>query len=74
MAKKLLFPNSFKIIGWILLIPSCILTVLSSVGVTMPEMNGKAFAISNNQVLGDKVFLGFVELNLFPTIIGIVFS
>ncbi len=73
MVTKLLFPNSFKLIGWILFIPSFILTVLSSVGITMPELNGKAFAISSKQFLGTKVVLGFVELNLFPTIIGICF-
>ena len=73
MATKLLFPHSFKLIGWILFIPACMLTVLSSVGVTMPEMNGKAFAILSNQFFGENVILGFVELNLFPTIIGICF-
>lgn len=73
MATKLLFPNSFKSIGWILFIPACILMIVSSMGITMPELNGKVFAIFSDQLFGDKVFFDFVEVNLLPTITGICF-
>ena len=73
MSKKLLFPHSLKKIGWILLIPACLLTILLSVDVNVFNLNGKAFAIFSDQLFGAHVFFNFIEVDLLPTIVGICF-
>lgn len=73
MAKKLLFPHAFKKIGWILFIPAFLLTIISNFGFNFPELNGKAFAFISDQLLGQTQTFELIEVNLFPTIVGICF-
>ena len=73
MSNKLLFPNSFKKIGWILFIPAFLLTIISNLGINFPEFNGKAFAFISGQLLGQTQIFKLIEVNLLPTIIGICF-
>lgn len=73
MAKNLLLPHSFKIIGWILFIPALLFTLISNLGFNFPELNGKAFAFISDQLLGEKKTFQLIQVNLLPTIVGICF-
>ena len=73
MSNKLLFPHSFKIIGWILLIPSFILTILLSFEIITPELKGTVFTFYSDEIFGDPKVFQFIQVNLIPTIVGICF-
>ena len=73
MSKKLLFPHSLKKIGWILLIPSFLLTIFYTLVPMAPQLEGKAFAIYSEHLFGSKEFFQFIDIDLFPTILGICF-
>ena len=73
MSNKLLFPHSFKIIGWILLIPSFILTILFSFEIIAPELPARVFAFYSDEIFKDPKVFQFIEVNLLPTLVGICF-
>ena len=73
MSKKLLFPHSFKKVGWVLLIPACLLTILLSVDAHIFELNGRAFAVFSDLLFDDPKIFQFIEVNLLPSIVGICF-
>ena len=73
MSHKLLFPHSFKIIGWILLIPSFLLTILFSFKIILPEFPVRVFAFYSDEIFKDPKVFQFIEVNLLPTLVGIFF-
>lgn len=73
MSKKLLFPHSFKIIGWILLIPSFVLTILFSLEISAPDIKTRVFAFYSEQFFEAPKAFQFIEVNPLPTIVGICF-
>ena len=73
MSKKLLFPHSFKKVGWVLLIPSFILTIIFSSDALHLELNTTVFAIFNDNFFGESKNFQFIVVNIFPTIVGISF-
>jgi hypothetical protein len=72
MKTKILFPNHFKRMGWIILIPSAILGVLSIFDVIKFDFlnNIKVFAIYSDDFPGSSKILGFVENNISDEILG----
>ncbi len=74
MKTKILFPNQFKRIGWIILIPSAILGILLVFDVCSFEFLGKAkmFALYSGDFLGGSTGFGFVKNNISDEILGIL--
>lgn len=74
MKTKILFPNHFKRIGWIILIPSAILGVLSVFDVIKFGFlsNVKMFAIYSDDFPGSSIIFGFVKNNISDEILGIM--
>lgn len=74
MKTKILFPNHFKRMGWIILIPSAILGVLSIFDVIKFDFlnNIKVFAIYSDGFLGSSKIFGFIENNISDEILGIL--
>lgn len=73
MKTKILFPNQFKRIGWIILIPSVILGILYVFGVCEFEFldNAKMFALYSDDFPGGLVFK-FEKNNISDEILGIL--
>lgn len=53
MNTKFLFPHRFKKVGWLLLVPGLLLTIISLVAMLFPE---ESWAIQHLNFLGDKTF------------------
>lgn len=71
MKSKLLLPNKFKKVGWIILIPSTIIgLILLSPYHELLEINGKAFAICVDKFMGDLHYFTFVKTNITNTLVG----
>jgi hypothetical protein len=74
MSHKLLLPNKYKLIGWILLIPSTILGLyLSFNNFNGFDITVKTFAIFSDESLGKSQFLAFTKADLTNTIVGVLF-
>jgi hypothetical protein len=78
MKTRFLFPNQFKKIGWILLVPSTILGVLILFFDCKFEfMDSKVFTIySDGSIMNfgsSSIFFGFFKGNYASTIVGVLF-
>jgi hypothetical protein len=75
MKTKLLFPNQFKRIGWILLVPSTILGILIIFfDFKFKLLDSDVFTIYNKGFLDSSgTFFGFFRGNYLPTMAGIIF-
>ncbi|TVQ42786.1 MAG: hypothetical protein EA362_12635 [Saprospirales bacterium] len=73
MKANYLFPNKFKRIGWLILIPSAIFGILMLIFNYEPAfLDFKVPAIFVNEFFGDKYFLGMVRNNILNEIIGVL--
>jgi small-conductance mechanosensitive channel len=72
MKTKILFPNHFKRIGWIILIPSAIFGILAVFDVFKFEFLAKVFALYSDDFSGGRTVFGFVKNNISDEIIGIL--
>ena len=71
MSLNYLFPNKYKRIGWIVLIPSVIVGVISLVVDIEPAfLDFEVPTLVVNELLQKTKFFGFSENNLFDEIIG----
>lgn len=74
MSQKLLLPNKYKIVGWIILIPSFILGLcLLIFGYEPGFLDAKVLSIFPVQIFGDKEYFKMISVNLTNTIIGALF-
>jgi len=75
METKLLFPNQFKRIGWVVLIPSTILGILILFfNLKFKFLDLRTFTFYNKEIFADSAtILGFVRVNFTVTLIGILF-
>jgi hypothetical protein len=74
MKTKLLFPNRFKRIGWILLVPSTILGILIIfTDFSFEFLDLKVFSIYSESFLGPDTIFGFEKNNITDEIAGILF-
>jgi hypothetical protein len=72
MNTRYLFPHRFKLIGWILLIPSAIVGLLSQFNlIDLPELKGEWFVIYAKGFMSDNIVMKWTEVPLLPIIIGI---
>lgn len=74
MKAKLLLPNGYKKIGWMILIPSLVIgIILIATSFETLALNTTIFAIYGTEILGDTVILGLFDTNITPTLIGVLF-
>jgi len=75
MFKQILLPNRFKLIGWIMLIPSALLGFLLMLSDLESKLaiNSKVFALYNDEILGDKNHFGIISTDITNTLVGVVF-
>ncbi len=74
MKTKLLFPNKFKRIGWIILVPSAILGILIMFfDFKLKLLNVKVFAIISDEFTSPVSFFRIIKNNITDEIIGILF-
>ena len=74
MKNKILLPNRFKRIGWIILIPITIIGIvlIATDGLNL-GLNAKVFALVNTEFLSKSQFFTFIKTDLTGTIVGILF-
>jgi heme/copper-type cytochrome/quinol oxidase subunit 2 len=75
MLKQILLPNYFKLIGWILLIPSAVLgffLMLSDLESTL-KINSKVFALYNDEIMGSQRHTGIISTDITNTLVGVFF-
>lgn len=75
MLKQILLPNQFKLLGWILLVPSAILgflLMLSDLESTL-KINSKVFALYNDEIMGSQRHTGIISTDITNTLVGVFF-
>lgn len=73
MKTNYLFPNKFKIYGWIILIPAAIVGVLSLIyEIQLSALEFEVPALFIDEFMGEKSFVGTVVNNIFNEIIGVL--
>jgi hypothetical protein len=75
MLKQILLPNRFKLIGWILLVPSTILgfmLMLSDLESKL-KINSKVFALYNDEIMGSGRHTGIISTDITNTLVGVFF-
>ena len=75
MLKQMLLPNRFKLVGWILLVPSAILgfmLMLSDLESTL-KINSKVFALYNDEIMGSGRHTGIISTDITNTLVGVFF-
>ena len=75
MLKQILLPNYFKLIGWILLVPSAIFgffLMLSDLESTL-KINSKVFALYNDEIIGSQRHTGIISTDITNTLVGVFF-
>ena len=69
MSSKLLFPNKYKKIGWLLLIPATLLGIfMTATDFEISWLNVKVFALFN-----DNQSFSFIKDNLTNEVVGVLF-
>jgi hypothetical protein len=75
MLKQILLPNQFKLIGWILLVPSAFFgffLMLSDLESTL-KINSKVFALYNDEIMGSRRHTGIISTDITNTLVGVFF-
>lgn len=74
MTNKLLLPNRFKLIGWLLLIPATVLGIIliASDFEALP-LQRKVFALFSEGLMSGSKYVSVIETNITNTIVGVLF-
>ena len=68
-----LFPHKFKLLGWVLLIPSLVIGVIGLANNLEPEFfNWSVFALIDDFPFSDRKYFSVVQNNMFFEVIGIL--
>lgn len=74
MPTQLMLSSGFKKIGWILLIPACLIGIfLTLTDYQFPWLQLNVFALVNEEILGKTQFFRLIETNATNTLVGVVF-
>lgn len=75
MLKQILLPNRFKLVGWIVLIPSAIAGFLLMLGdlESKLKINSKVFALYNDEIMGSERHTGIISTDITNTLVGVFF-
>ena len=72
MNTKFLFPNKFKMLGWIMFLPASLLGLaLAIFQFEWPFLDVKVFAILADELLGESQHFSIIENNILDEIIGV---
>ena len=73
MKINFLFPNKYKIIGWLILIPSLIAGLLAVALNFEPSfLDWRVPTLFGDQFMGEKTFMGITENNVLNEILGVL--
>ncbi len=68
-----LFPNRYKKIGWLLLVPSAIIGLATLITGYEPEyLTMKVPAVFANELMGERQFFAMIENNVLNEVLGIL--
>ena len=75
MFKQILLPNRFKLIGWILLVPSALVGIFIMLTdfESKFQIQSKVFALYNDEILGSNKHIGIISTDITNTLVGVVF-
>ncbi len=74
MTYKLLLPNRFKMIGWVILIPSTIIGLIITItGHEIEWLNTRMFSFIGEDNFPKSQYFSFITTNMTNTIVGILF-
>ena len=74
MQNKLLLPNKYKILGWVLLIPATILGIILTIsGFDEDWITAKVFIFFTDEFFGEGKKFTFIKTNITNTVVGILF-
>lgn len=74
MNTKWLFPNKYKTVGWLILIPATILgIILIATDFDGLSINAKVYAIFNNDLFSKSMKFGWIDTNITNTVVGVLF-
>lgn len=71
MKTKFLFPNYFRIIGWILLFPSFLLSIIFY-NYELPFLKCKVFALISEDIFEPSKYFSVIETNVTNELFGIL--
>jgi hypothetical protein len=73
MKTRFLFPNYFKTLGWVLFVPSVLITILISVlQINTDEyLNVTVFAIYSDEIFGKASFLNSIENSIIDELLTV---
>lgn len=72
--KLLLLPHKYKIIGWILLIPTALIGIIMTfTDFEFLKWSTRVFAFFSDGFMEKSHYFGFVTANITPSLIGILF-
>ncbi len=73
MNTSYLIPHRYKVLGWILFIPSLIIAFLTILYEwTPPLFTFKTFTLAHDEIFGKDIYFGIIETNMFAEIIGLL--
>lgn len=74
MKTKWLFPNKYKLLGWLILIPSTLVgVILIATDFEGLSFNTNVFAIFNNDLFSKSMKFGWIDTNITNTVVGVLF-
>ena len=74
MKPKFLFPNRYKLVGWILLLPAAVFGVLILFfNFEFEFLDSNVFTLYSNGLGGEETVMGFLRGNYTNTIVGVLF-
>ncbi len=74
MAHELLLPNRYKLIGWIIMIPSFMVGIYLIIsGYEASWLNVKMLSIFPAELFGEQKYFSMVTINLTNTLISVLF-
>jgi hypothetical protein len=74
MAQKLLFPHSYKKIGWFILIPSVIAGLfLTYTGYESQHIKSTVFAVYSDILFEKSNWFSFIKTDITATVVGLLF-
>jgi hypothetical protein len=74
MKSSLTLPHKYKKIGWIMLVPSLVLGIIAiAEKFELDWLHSKVFTIFHDEIMGEKSYFTFIDVNITNTLIGIFF-
>ena len=74
MKSSLILPNKYKKIGWIILVPSLVLGIISiAKKFELDWLHSKVFTIFHDEFMGEKSYFTFIDVDITNTLIGVLF-